>query len=293
MAVLGSSVAEGLLVPMNETWAALAQRELGNACRRTVEFEQLTAPLQSPFHARNRTSEALKLRPDAVLLILTPIDIEALTWYRSQLAPAREAAAAGPPAPENLRQRLGAYANELQGKLLDSGTAFSVEHVIFRNPAVFTQMYLVYGDKADFLRQPFTPAWERRFADLDYLVGDMARQIEQDGIAFFVTAVPSRADAALLSSGVHYAGVDPFAWGNAVADITRHHKASYIDLLSAYSSVPRSDLFYYLVDGHMNSKGQPVMAKAVVKALLASGATGFGTCSPPSRKPPHRAASIQ
>jgi hypothetical protein len=275
--VLGSSVAEGLLVPMNETAGFLATRQLEAACGKPVQFEQLTAPLQSPVHARNRMPEALQLAPDAIVFALTPIDIEALTWYRDQLRVPEKVAGQGP-AHQTLRNRLGEYANRLQDTLVNSQTVFTVEHFLFRDPSLFLRMYLLYGDKADFLRQPFTEAWQRRFADLDYLIGNMSKQAEVAGVPFFVAAVPSRANAALFDSSLHDSHLSPFAWGQEIAKIAGRHGARYIDALRAYSATLRSDLLYYAVDGHMKPEGQPILAEVITRALLQSGVPRFNAC---------------
>jgi hypothetical protein len=64
--------------------------------------------------------------------------------------------------------------------------------------------------------------------------------------------------------------VDPFAWGRKICSIAEAHDAVYIDMLQAFRQAPQADSMYYPVDGHMNEKGQPVMARAISDSLNAN-----------------------
>ena len=104
------------------------------------------------------------------------------------------------------------------------------QHFLFQNRDTFLKLYLQYGDKADFLRQPFTPAWQQRFDNLSVIICDMANKFRQAGVPLVVAAVPSRAEAALLSLRIPLPPhVDPFAFGREINRITTTSGAKYLD----------------------------------------------------------------
>jgi hypothetical protein len=268
LAILGSSAAEALLVPMNQTYAELASKELTRICRRPVEFEELAAPLSSLYNSLSRVPEALRQQPDAVVLILTPRDLEALLF---------ESADANEPHAPQVSEHVGLY-KRLQTAVLNSRTALGVEHYFFESPDTYARFYLLYGDKADFLRQPFTPAWRQRFTELDGIIARVAGQLRAANVPLFVAAAPSRAVAALLAPSSKQPGVNAVAWGDRVGEIAEAHGARYIDLLRAFHSVRRSERLFYVVDGHLNAAAQPVMSTALVQALLKADIPGFAVC---------------
>ena len=125
---------------------------------------------------------------------------------------------------------------------MESRTVLVAQHFLFQNRDTFIGMYMLYGDKADFLRQPFTPAWQQRFADLDLIIGDMADKLRAAGIPLVVIPAPSRAEAALLSSCSSFVrNVDPSAFGRQQLEmIALKHGAVYVDLMAAFRDIPNS-----------------------------------------------------
>jgi hypothetical protein len=211
-----------------------------------------------------RLGEALALNPDVVLFLVTPWDVEQKIdpkqlAERNNPHPAASAPAAA--APPGLLKRL-------QTSLIQSRTVLVAQHFLFQNEQAFMKLYLLYGDKADFLRQPFTPAWQKRFGDLDVIVGDMAARVQSAGIPLVVVTVPSRAEAVFLSARNLPNGVDPFAFGRAIDQIAARHGADYIYLTQDFSRIPKSDKLFYVVDGHLTGEGQSILSRAIVQKLV-------------------------
>src|SRR5207244_4358956 len=147
----------------------------------------------------------------------------------------------------------------------------------------FLRMYMLYGDKADFLRQPFTAAWQQRFADLDLIISDMAAKVRVAGVPLIVIPVPSRAQAALLSSQQRPPHVDPFAFGFQIETIASNHGAAYVDLMEPLSSIPPSEDLFYVVDGHVTAAGQGVIARHLSQKLLDGSVSALSPSRPPPR----------
>jgi hypothetical protein len=171
--------------------------------------------------------------------------------------------------------------NRLEHQIIQSRTLLVAQHFVFENRETYIRAYLMYGDKADYLRQPFTPAWQRRFADLDVTIGDIADRLHHAGVPLVILAVPSRAEAALLGSSQLPAHVDPLAFGRAIQAIASRHGAGYVDLMGPISRIPNAENLYYPVDGHVTPEGHKVIAQALAQKLQDGSVPAFSHCAPP------------
>lgn len=250
IAVIGSSIAEARLVPLEDSYMALAGSRF--------EFIPVAAPLSSPAHSLARMDEVLALHPDAVIQILTPVDIETLWMYvqngKLNLRPEQSIAEHG--------HDFNHYFRAVSDTLKDSRAALAAEHFIFNDADRFLRLYMMYGYKADYLRQPFSAAWRQRFSELNWVDDQIAERLRQAGLPFYITAFPSRADAMLLRR-------DPaaFAWGREVAAMAEREHAQYIDLLHAFAQTSDPRALFYTVDGHPNAAAQPLIANALMSAV--------------------------
>lgn len=276
IAVLGSSVSQGLNVRYEDTYFAISAGELRQACQRPIDVQNLGKPATSPIFAYQHVDEALKLKPDVVLFLLAPFDLEqqidpeALANRNSPDHPLTHNAVVVPLSPMR----------RLQSLVMSSRAVLVAEHFLLQNRETFLRIYLNYKDKADFLRQPFTPAWQKRFADMDLIIGDMATKIAAAGVPFIVIPVPSRAEAALLSSKQWPPGVDPTAFGRTLEKIATDHGASYVDLMRPFAEHPNSQELFLVVDGHVAASGQRVIAENLTKKLLDGSVPAMARCSP-------------
>jgi hypothetical protein len=275
--ILGSSMSQALHIPYEDAFFYLASNELSRVCDRPVDVQNLGVPNSSPIYAYRRIEEALELKPDVILYLLTPFDIE------QQILPAE---LAGRNSPLRASSAIPVKVtvsplNRLERALIQSRTVLAAQHFIFQNKETFIRAYMMYGDKADFLRQPFTPAWQQRFANLDLIIGDMAAKLRAAGVPLVIIAVPSRIEAALLSSSQIPPHIDPFAFGREIDRIAASHGAGYVDLMEPFSRIPDSESLYYVVDGHPTTEGHKVMAEAILKKLQDGSVPVFSRCELP------------
>jgi hypothetical protein len=272
--ILGSSVSQALHVPYEQSFFARASGEIRRACGRTVDVQNLGVPGASPIYAYRRVPEALALKPDVILYVLAPFDLE--HEIDSRALAERDNAKLTLAAP--LARLTLSPMKRLQNALIQERSVLVAQHFLFQNTNTFLKTYLLYGDKADFLREPLTAAWQRRFADLDVIVGGMANKAKAAGVPFVVMAVPSRAEAALLSSQKLPEHVDPFAFGQQVGMIASKHGAVYVDLMAPFSRVTNAESLYYVVDGHLTSEGQKLTAQSLSQKLLDGSIPVFSKC---------------
>jgi hypothetical protein len=264
IAILGSSVAQGLDVPYEDTYYDIAAKELSRRCGRPIDVQNLGKPAASPIYAYRKVQEALKLKPQVVLLLLAPFDIE------QRIDPQALADRNQPekPVSSNAVHYEMSLMRKLQSLILGSRTLLVAEHYLLQDRETFLRLYMNYGDKADFLRVPFTPAWQQRFDDMNLIIGDMAGAMKTAGVPFVVIPVPSRAEAALLSAPHRPPGTDPAAFGHALEKIASDHGAAYVDLMEPFQNTPDSQNLFLVVDGHVAPAGQKLIADHLVKKLL-------------------------
>ena len=264
VALMGASVAEGYLIPYNDTFAAQASRLLSEQSGRKVEIQNLAVEGCGPLFVCRRIGEALHLKPDLVLWILSPYDLEQdidpdLLARRDDLDPI--AAAKTPQAPVSVLKRL-------QRAVADSRTLFAAQHLAFQNQDLYVKLYLMQAERSGFLTKPLPPKWLKRLADTDVLVGAMAEKTRRAGVPFAVAVAPQRAQAALASMRVRPPHVDPYLFEKAIEDIALRHNVTPVPVLSEFGSLPNPEKLYYPVDGHLSGDGQTVLARALVRGLV-------------------------
>jgi hypothetical protein len=275
IAVIGASVSQGMYVPYEDTFFALSANDLRRICNRAVDVQNLGKPRSSPLNAYRHLDEALALKPDVIVWLLAPFDLEqqidpqALADRNKTEQPAKAS---------DVHESLSLM-RRIQLLVTSSRTVLVAEHFLLQNRDTFLRLYLNYGDKADFLRQPFTAAWEQRFSDIDAIIADTAAKARAAGAAFVVIPVPSRAEAALLNSAHRPAHVDPFAFGRRLEQIAAAHGAGYVDLMEPFSRIPDAENLFLIVDGHVAAGGQKVIAAGLTHKLLDGSIPAFAQCA--------------
>ena len=264
LVLLGSSVAQGLFAPYQEAFGTKTAHALERLTGRSVQVENLGVFNSSPIYVYRRVPEALKLQPDAVVFLLSPWDLEQKIdpqQLAERNAPNARFSRPGVSVEPGLMKRI-------QFAVTRSRTVLMAQHFLFQNRGTFLKLYLQYGDKADFLRQPFTPAWQQRFDNLSVIISDMANKFRQAGVPLVVAAVPSRAEAALLSLRTPLPPhLDPFAFGREINRITTASGAKYLDLMTPFSRLAHAESLYYVVDGHLTIEGNALLARELTTTL--------------------------
>jgi uncharacterized membrane protein len=255
------------MVPYADTIGYRLSDDLTRLCRAPVDVQNLGGiGYFVPARLEERLDEALALKPDAVLLVMAPADIE--TGMVDDTAAAADAAAG---------ERLGAQARLFRA-LKQSRAVVVAQHFIFRDMAIYLPLYLRYGDKADFLRPPFTPAWQARLALFDALLTELTRRTSAAGVPLVVAFVPQEAQIALMAGRPLPPGVDPDALPRALAEIAARHGAGFADTSQALRTHPDPERLYYQVDGHLSGEGQPIAAAFIARRFVTGAAPAFASC---------------
>jgi hypothetical protein len=263
IALLGSSLTEGYLVPYRQSIASRIEIDLTRSCGTPVEVQNLGAIAGFGDQLQPRMDEALRLHPSAVLLIVSPFDLQ------EDLDPA----IGHSPPKASLPQRV-------VQKLKDSRALEMAQHYLFRDPSIYLPIYLRYGDRADFLRPPFSEKWRARLQILDRIVASLAARAEQARVPFVLAFIPHEAEIALTAPGQHPPpGVDPHALPAAISAIAARHGAAFIDTSLGLRDDPAPEHFYYAVDGHLSGAGQLAVGTYIAQRLAADNERAFSDCA--------------
>jgi len=273
VALIGSSMVQSYGVSYDEAFATQAERALEKSCGRPVQMENLGAVGNSILGMHHQIGEALGLHPDAVVMMVDPFDVWSLSTYPETTASSAVPQAAPPPeaASPDLVHRV-------EMALKSSRAVFLMQHFLFKNRAFYIKAYLLYGDKADFLRSPLTPAWDERLARFERLAADMAGQAHKAGVPFVLLLGPQQAQAILMSDRHPPAGVDPRAFGRRMAEIAGRHGMILIDSAEAFTPVKHPEDDFFPVDGHPDAEGNAVIAHALVQGLEQGAMAPFAAC---------------
>ncbi len=275
IALMGASTAQGLKVRYPESFAALMSQELSRACGRPVEVQNMGVAGAGLLAVYRRLSEALAMRPDLIMLAMTPYEMKAAI-EPGQLANRDTPLTAtvrgedGPPLAQSLVSRISDFA-------FNSRILVAAQHFLFQDRPTFTKLFMLHGEDADYLRVPFRAGWEQRLRDMDTLLGDMAARARTAGVPMMLVLGPQRIQASLLDPAVRSPGVDPAELGRRLAAIAARHGVLFQDTLEGFARVGDPDAMFYAVDGHMDAAGHAVFAQSVVGRLLQD-ASAFRDC---------------
>lgn len=276
VAVVGSSVSAGYLVPFGSSIVNLVAERLQGDCGGPVEFQNLggIGYIWSKVYAR--MDEALALRPLAVMMVVIPFDLEQTVDTPAAVAP--DVGKTGAPALKLDAVATTGVMAELHRVIAGSRAVVVAQHFLFQDVPFYTNLFLRYGDKADFLRPPFPPSWQHRFHDFDVLMAGVSAKAHAAGVPFILAVVPQRAQAALAASHEPRPGVDPMAFNRELAAIAARHGIVDIDLTPEFARQPNPAAeYYYAVDGHISPAGSQLAAQVIARRFVAD-VPAFHTC---------------
>src|SRR5262249_25907134 len=280
--MIGSSMAMGLFVPEDRSFAATLPKELSQRTGRKIElYNEATGgrfrggPFPLPGSAQ-KFREVLAVNPDMILWVIAPMDIEnadsasTTPLQQGPLTFNKEA-----PRSANIWSKLSdAISNGTLGsKLLDrwqgSRTSLVLKHFLLgaESQGQYVTSYLKNEDDAGFLRTEPNSRWQHL---LQVFQGD-AEQFEQQaqaaGVPFVAVLLPNRAQAAMISMGEWPKGYDPFKLDAELRSIVEVRGGIYIDILLSLQKNRSPEQYYFPVDGHLNVDGHAVLSKLLSERL--------------------------
>lgn len=273
IALLGSSFTLAFGVAYEDGFPAKTEKQLTTACRRPVEIQNLSGVQLQPIQIYRRVDEALALHPDVLIVSINPTDAD--EDYTDQDMRDRDQ-------PDALQRKvppvspLKKFIKETEDKV----TFVQVlQHFRYLDPDDYLKHFLQYGDQVDYLRQPFTEAWVRRFDHLDFLLGEIAQKAHEKNVPVVFISGLSRVQVGLMSKQNRPPGIDPFAFENQFAKIAARHGIVNIDPDADFARRSNVMDLLYPVNGHLTAEGNAVYQQALTRGLLSSDLAIFRDCS--------------
>jgi hypothetical protein len=260
IAFVGSSLTAGLLVPWQNSVAGRLARDLTDKCHSHVEAQNLGGIAYRGKALVERMHEALMLNPQLVISLIMPFDVESLSLSD---APDSDSANDNTTSDDNGAD-LGVI-KRIQAVINHSRTIVVLEHYLFRNTALYVRLYLRYGDKADFLRQPLSPQWQARLKVLDKTIAAMAQQSHAAHVPFLIAFVPQEAQLYILASHRTRKGIDPHLLATSIKAIADRHGVKFADMSDILAEQADPVDLYFQVDAHPSEAAQSIVADQLVQ----------------------------
>jgi len=286
--VVGSSIAMGGEVKMEEGFAALLAGELSQRTGRKVEVynEAIAGWGGTPRNIASRFKSALSQQPDMVLWALTAWDIRNASgvWPTDEILPDEKRATpnTGTPGvskPGASRRRRGLLLRLRFIVPLTRRVVYDFWHSS-RTNLMLTHYIDEYGSRSDYLDRcgiwhndgqylGAEPGIARlhHLEDFDGYAATIEAQASAAHVPLVAVLVPIRCHVALISMGNWPANIDPFSLDNEVRTIIVSHGGTYIDVLPDYRGIRNAEMGYFPVDGHLNPLGNSTLSELLAKEL--------------------------
>ena len=289
--LLGSSLAEGMWVPVEQTFAAQLPKEISKITGRKVDLYNEAMQWGTPRSVDLRIGDVMKVKPDLVVWSVTPWDIENVN-LRLPYIPGKQEEDDGDdtinktstqhqPAPQGIWQKFkaayrknGSVSAAFEAKwrrmiqpLSETRSVFLIKHELYKSQNQFLKHFVMDGESAGFLVKQTPSDWQRHLNDFDRYMDDVSAQLKAANVPLVVTLLPHRSQADMVSMGEWSANEDPYRLGDQIRQIAEKHGAIYFDSLRSYRDVPFPDRYFFPVDGHMNAEGHRVTSGILAKKL--------------------------
>jgi hypothetical protein len=262
--VIGTSISRGYWMPYADSFTGRLEQDLSRSCERPVEFQNLSvgAAQSRAWHtAAQQATPALRLDPDAVVLVVSNFD---LVQYTPPPAPNGQAATTPGP-----RFDLVGTLAELRNMFASDSRAMTMAmHFAFSDPDRYLRFFIQHGDSADYLRPGLSDAWRSRLQTVDETVAPLAAAAHAQHVPLFLLLAPLRPAVLLAHEGAAFPNLDARAFPNALAGIALRHDAIFVDPTDLQSAAPNWDKLFFVADGHPNADGHRLLAATLRSALI-------------------------
>jgi hypothetical protein len=278
----GTSFAMGLNVSYPDSFAALLPVELSHSTGQKIELYNQGNELGSIQNVILRLNDSLAAKPDLVLWIVTPYDMYHM--FHQDLQPERvpgflgatryrikQAIATEPPidaASDVLATLSSLYATR-------ASTSMLVRHYFYESQSESIKIAERDDVANGFLKADYDAEWQRRLLEFDRDDLEIESRTAAAGVPLVVSFIPNRLDAALLSAGKWPQGYDPYKLDHELRAIVQRHGGIFIDISASFSNIPNAEQYFLPIDGHLDARGNAIIAGLMAKALIGGNVPGL------------------
>ncbi|HEY0340562.1 MAG TPA: hypothetical protein VGC34_07150 [Steroidobacteraceae bacterium] len=277
--MVGSSVAMGERVQFPQTLAALLPQELSGKSGRPIELYNEGMAYGFARNVALRFPDALAAKPDVVLWLLTPLDVQLASVV--DVKNAFGGPAHGSRAVDEVKTQLLTKLRNAGGDIV---TGYALRHWLYAHERqeLYVQSFLARGNAADsgFLEESFGPQWQAYLQEFATHAAQVAAQARRAGVPLIATLVPNHAQAAMIAAGRWPPGFDPYRLGEKLRSIIVGYGGTYVDILPDFRNVTNVGELYLPMDGHPNAAGHLIITQLLANRLAP--VLPFGSNAPAS-----------
>lgn len=276
--MMGSSVAMGERVPIENTFATLLPKEISQQAGRRVELYNEAMGYGFPRNTVLRFNDVLAGKPDMILWVLTLMDVK-LAGFLYPENPSKKPehpSSSQPRLMDSLKNSLKEAVRAHAGNPV-AGTLTALRHIVYQHQSQsqYIQSYLTLPQGAEgfwdagpeALRAQPSPEWQAHLRAFEHSAVDVERMASAAGVPLVAVLVPNRAQAAMISMGKWPPGFDPYTIDRELRFIITSHGGIYIDILPDFGAIPNAERHYYPLDGHPDAGGHAIIAGFLAKEL--------------------------
>jgi hypothetical protein len=269
--LIGSSIAMGNRVPIEQTFATLLPEELSRRVGRQIELYNYAMAFGFPRNTALRFNDVLAAQPDLILWVVSSIDVKLAGFSHAEYSQ------------NSASSQLGLVAslkNTIKDKIGGNPLAASVKALGYflqqlKSQSEYIRSYVAIpnGSEGDWdsgpsaLKAELSQDWKERIGLFEGYIAEIGKKAKTAGVPIVVVMVPTRAQAAMISMGEWPAGFDPFRLHRELGSITTRHGATYIDILSQFRAIHNPEQHFYPIDGHPDADGHAILTRFLAKEL--------------------------
>jgi hypothetical protein len=293
--LIGSSMAQGLFVPREKTFAALLPEELSMQTGRKIEvYNEATGGKfrGGPFPTQNSArhfDEVLAAQPDLILWVITPTDVMNAGSKGNVDSPERGALQEEPrnfwnSFTASIAIAKGTFDERLKAHWEETRTSIALKHFLIASESQgeYINSYLRNEDDANFLKTKPGAKWQMQLQYFDAELSEIAELAKNAGVNLVAVFVPNRPQAAMISKGEWPPGYDPFMLEHQIRDSIVSDGGHFIDIVPDYRDIPSPERDYFPLDGHPNADGQTIIFKFLAKELTSGAVSELKASTPPA-----------
>jgi stress-induced morphogen len=286
----GSSFAMGSLVERDRTFAALLPTELSRRTGRKVELYNEGLSWKTPQNVSLGFSDVLMEKPDLILWILTPWDMDGAAnvpldgeslseagtrWHtvRTVMQALRR---------DSLPTAFPVILNTIRTRWDNTESGDLLQHYLYESQSEYVKLFLT-GPSAEFLKTTPDTKFQVSVGKFDDYAADVEVRAKAAGVPIVAVLVPNRAQAAMVSMGKWPAGFDPYRLDGEIHSIISRHGGTFIDILPDFRSIPNPEQYYYPIDGHLTAGGHRIIAQVLANELTSGPIAALRTTAKPTQ----------
>lgn len=265
------SVAVGRYLPVQKTIAEFLASQIEKRVPQPVEVYNASMMQGSLESVGLRFEEILADKPDMVLWIVTPHDVEQANFVpyedpTSQLPAEARGSLSVKKAWYLIKQ---AYVNRSIAELARTHfdrtrTALALRHLLYQSRGIYLRSSLMQSDSdAGYLKRRPSEIWRERIKEFGAQFAENRARAMAAGVPLVIVSIPSREQAALLATSDEHHDIDPYGLDRSLQSIVAAQGGTYMGILSDLRGVPDPERLYYPVDGHPNERGTYLIANAL------------------------------